>query len=561
MRRYILAHPGAFLLAALLGVVMQASGPLIALVSMYVIDAVNTGETGQLLSFIPIVAVLFAFFGLAVSFYGRATINYMTKMSYTLKKDLFKSIMDTSIADFSQEKSGNYISVMNNDIANIVQQYFASITEAIKFAATVAVAIIIMLTIHPLLALIVGVISFSPMIGPMIFSKQLVRTQLVKSTKAMIFNQKVKDYLSGFEVIKTFGVEKNIEPKFLQVADEMRKADNKAGAAAFNVGAVTIATVAAVGLGTYIIAGIFAVNGAITVGAVVAVSALSSYIQQPIHMISNLWGQVKSTKAINERVLAMMEKKGTKPRDVKISKLDGDVVFTDVSFSYNENGDTPALKNINYTFQKGKKYAIVGHSGSGKSTLTKLMMGYYDNYTGNAIMNGANVRDICRESLCNVVSVLPQSVFLLDDTLKNNVTLYNNYTDSEYQNAIAKANLVAVENALSNGADTILGEGGNTISYGERQRVAIARALLKGSDILILDEATANLDNLVAHAIEKSIVEMEDLTCIFVTHRYSKEILEQCDGILVMKDGEIFESGTFEELYGAKGYFYSLYSY
>ena len=557
MRRYILAHPLAFALAVGLAAIVQASAPLLTLVSMFVIDTVHTGDSRDLLGLIPIVVAIFIFFALSVVFNGYAMVNYTTKMTFTLRKDLFTAIMDTKISDFSQDNSAKYISVMNNDINTITQKYFSSIVEIVKFIITIVVAGIIMVTIHPILALVIGGISLSPMLGPMIFSKRLVTTQFLVSTQTMVLNQKIKDYLSGFEVIKTFGVEKNIIPKFLTAADNARKASQKAGVAGFNMAAVTMSTLVAVSLTTYIIAGIFAARGSITLGAVVAVAGLSGYIQHPIHMISNLWGSIKSTQGINQQVLDMIGQKDSTTRPVKVGKLAGDVVLSNVNFSYTPTA--PALKNIHYTFKKGGKYAIVGHSGSGKSTLTKLLLGYYDNYSGDAILNGANIRDIDRESLYNVVSALPQNVFLLDDTLKNNITLYNDFTQDQYHRALSKANLLPVIDALPKGADTLLGEGGNTISFGERQRVAIARALLKGSDILILDEATSNLDNVVAQSIEKSIVDMEGLTCIFVTHRYSKDILTQCDGIIVMKDGEIFEHGTFDSLCHARGYFYSLY--
>ena len=559
MRRYILTHPWAFALAVLFGILSQAGSPVLALVSMNLIDAVNAGDASAIISFIPIIIGAVALFTGTTVMYGRLAMYYNTKMALTLKKDLFRSVLGTKISDFNHENTGNYVSVMNNDIGIISQKYFNAITEIIKFTATVAVSVVVMITIHPVVALVITVMSLSPFLGPLLFSKQLARTQLNASAKKMLLNQKIKDYLSGFEVIKTFGVEKNIEPKFLTVAEGERRAVCKAGAAAFNVAAVTLAAVTAVSFLTYVIAGFFVLRGDITIGAVVAVVSLSGYIQQPIHMISNNLGEMKSAKGINERVLKMMEKRDGKPRNIKINGLGAGVTLENVTFSYADN--EPVLKNISYHFKRGKKYAIVGHSGSGKSTLTKLIMGYYDNYTGSALLNNASLRDIDRESLCGAISVLPQNVFLLDDTLKNNITLYNPYSHDEYQNAVEKASLCQVADALPRGADTVLGEGGNIISYGERQRVAIARALLKGSDMLIMDEATANLDNAVAHSIEKSIVEMDDLTCIFVTHRYSKEILTRCDGILVMKNGELFEHGTFDELYEAKGYFHSLYSY
>jgi len=216
------------------------------------------------------------------------------------------------------------------------------------------------------------------------------------------------------------------------------------------------------------------------------------------------------------------------------------------------------IKNISYKFKPGGKYAIVGGSGSGKSTLLRILMGYYDNYMGSACIGEYEIRDINRESLYQSLSVMHQNVFILDDTLRNNITLYNPYSDDEYEHVIKKAKLCELVASMASSAN--VGEGGNTLSGGERQRVAIARALIKGSKVLMMDEATSSLDNETAYDIENALVEMPDLTSIFVTHRYTKDILQKCDGILVMDKGELVESGTFDELYNKKEYFYSLYS-
>ena len=558
MRRFILSHPWLFALVVATGIIAQGSGPVLALLGRYIIDAINTGNPDELIRFLPTIAVFVTVFTIGFICHGRSLASFTARMKFTLKTRLFQSIMDTKLSDFNQEHSSNYVSVLNNDIETITAKYFTAIPECIKFIVTIMVAIALMVIINPLLALIITITSLVPMIGPVVFSKQLAKTQLGYSTSKMILNQKIKDYLAGFEVIKTFGAEKNIIPKFFSVVEKERVAGYKAKVVAMNLATVTASSFTFMALLVKLIAGFFVLRGYITIGSLIAVVSLSGYIQMPIHVISNHLGDIKSVKEVNTRVLKMMEQKDTKERDTHISALDEGIVFKNVSFGYNQ--DSLAVKDISYTFEKGKKYALVGHSGSGKSTLVKLIMGYYDNYSGDVLINNTNVRDITRDSLYGIFSALPQNVFLLDDTLKNNVTLYNNYSNLQYNQAIEKASLAEVEANLANGPNTILGEGGNNLSFGQRQRVAIARALLKGSDLLILDEATANLDSITAQSIEQSIVAMEGLTCLLVTHKYSKEILSQCDGIIVMKEGRIFEHGTFDQLYEARGYFYSLYN-
>ena len=219
-----------------------------------------------------------------------------------------------------------------------------------------------------------------------------------------------------------------------------------------------------------------------------------------------------------------------------------------------------ALTNISYTFKPGGKYAVVGGSGSGKSTFLKILMGYYDNYHGSVLVGGNELKEISSESLFKSLSAIHQNVFILDDTLKNNITLYNAYQDGLYEQAVKNAKLNNLVLSLPNGDSTNLGEGGSKISGGERQRIAIARALIKGSDLIISDEASANLDNETAFGIEKALLETTGLTCVFATHKLTKELLLLCDGILVLKGGELVESGTFDELHSKKGYFFSLYN-
>jgi ABC-type multidrug transport system fused ATPase/permease subunit len=398
---------------------------------------------------------------------------------------------------------------------------------------------------------------------------------------------------------------------------EAEKSRYEAGKVSVNVGTFSGTMLVATQILTYLVAGYFVISGSITIGAVIAIAGLNGSIMTPIQYVSMNIANIKATKEIRDGLFNAVHPADLYIRDKEANFSEG-IKLENLSFSYEAPNAsvspkkqisepkitmlTPkpgqsvedmlaeiginmseatvldasditlealknimndpesvvppgaALKNVNYTFKPGGKYAIVGGSGSGKSTLLRILMGYYDSYIGSARVGGNEIRDINRESLYKSLSMMHQNVFMLDDTLRNNITLYNPYSDDDYINAVRKAQL------LPQGSETKVGEGGNTLSGGERQRVAIARALIKGSEVIILDEATANLDNETAYSIEKALLDTPDLTCIFVTHRYTKELLCQCDGILVMRDGVLAESGTFDELYNMKEYFFSLYN-
>ena len=566
MRKYIFAHPWLLTFASIFGIAVQGLFVLSSMLYMRIIDTITEGDSSRFVSLIgaAVVVVLLNWIGWVV--FPRLFTAYDLRSAQTLKRDVFESVMNTSLSDFKRDNSAKYISALNNDIDIIETKYFSTIPGLVRDVGSFLLAIGAMAVINPANAIIAVLMIALPLAAPLLYSKKLSSTQLASSTAAIRLNEKIKDALSGFEVIKTFGVEKNIQQKFARVAHRFMRAKFRSAVTMTDMSALLICMMLIVSFVNYFVAGFFVLRGTITVGAVIALVTLHSGVLDPIHAISEHIASLKAVKELNKRVISIMEQKDTTQRKIKIDTFLDCIKLQNLKFAYKvEKADekaerTMVLKGINYNFAKGGKYAIVGASGSGKSTLVKLIMGYYDDYEGDLTLDGNSIRNIDRESLYNVISILHQNVFLLDDTLRNNVTLYNNYSEKQYLAAVQKANLAAVEASLPNGSDTILGEGGNTVSGGERQRVSIARAIIRGNEVIILDEATANLDNIIAHDIEKSIIEMEGVTCIFVTHRYSKDILEKCDGILVMKDGTLFEQGTFKELIESKGYFYSLYN-
>lgn len=217
------------------------------------------------------------------------------------------------------------------------------------------------------------------------------------------------------------------------------------------------------------------------------------------------------------------------------------------------------MDNINLTLEKNKKYAIVGESGSGKSTLIKLLMRYYNDYSGSILIDNNDLKSIYSSDLYKNISMIQQNVFMFDDSIKENIRLYSNHDDDDILKSCERAGLSKLINNLPNGIDSLVGENGNKLSGGEKQRIAIARALINNTQILILDESTSALDNETAYNLENSLLDLKDLTLVTVTHKLIKNILNKYDEIIVMKNGSVVEKGSFEYLLSQKGYFYSLY--
>ena len=216
------------------------------------------------------------------------------------------------------------------------------------------------------------------------------------------------------------------------------------------------------------------------------------------------------------------------------------------------------LQNITYCFEAGKKYAIVGNSGSGKSTLLELLQGGYTGYQGQIRYDGRELRSFRPDSLYNLISVIQQNVFLFNSSILDNITMFRDFPEEKTALAVRRAGLESL--LAARGADTPCGENGSSLSGGERQRISIARCLLQSTPVLLADEATASLDSATAFEITSSILSLDGITRILVTHRLEEPLLRRFDEILVLKDGRLTEHGSFDSLMENKAYFYSLFT-
>ena len=545
MQKYIYKNKLLFSLEIAFQVIDSILGVLFAFMLAFVIDAASSGNIQNLIYsiYLSIAFIILSAIIDNIVLYIRNKLNY--KIEVALRNDVFKGILNKKITDFTKVSGGSYISIINNDIREIEDTYFpyyrAMFAVAIRFVISSAGLIFL----DPLVAIICVLISAIPLITPLIFGKKLSKLEAIRSEFAGKFNEKVKELIDGFEIIKIFNIEKNALNIFKN--SNTIRADKE-----YKLGILKgISNNVNQNIGTFahliniIVAGFFVVNGHITVGSILAIIQLSGSIIVPFTQSSAFLTGIKASKEIREKTLEIIESKDSKEREKSIDNVEN-IIVSNISLSLGDNKNI--LKNINFTFKKGKKYALVGESGSGKTTLIKTIMGYNDEYEGNIKIGKTEVKDINRENLYSKLAMVGQNVFVLEDSLKNNITLYNEYSNESYENVIKLANLEGVN--LENSTN---------LSGGQKARIGIARALIKGAEALMMDETSASLDNETASLIENSLLELEQMI-IFITHKYNKSILQKYDEILVMRDGKIIETGTFDTLYEEKGYFYSLYN-
>lgn len=558
MKKYLFKFKVLF--AANLLAVIAASAMNVSL-AFVLKSIVDTGVDGDLGRFYR--AMIFSITFTVTTFFVDYLKNvlqagYLRRNLIELKKDIFNSILNRNMSSFTEENSAQYISLLTNDVGIIEQDYLKNILEMAGNITSFIIATAAIIMINPYIALGVFLVAGLMMLVPTIFGKKVSSTKKTYSDSLGVFTTKVKDIFSGFEVIKSFNIEEKIKGEY----DKSNRAteDSKYSHSILNALVDTLSWVfgflmffMAMGLGTY-----FVITGRATLGSMIASVQLMNNIVNPLANISMKINRLNSARKIEEKLLAVTDENGSCSGIVEKRFFNEEIKFDGVDFSYTDN--KKILNGISLNIKKGKKYAIVGASGSGKSTILKLLLRYYENFSGNIYIDGIENRDIRIEDIYRLVSVIQQNVFMFDTSIRENIGLFQNYSREEMERAIVRSGLENLIKSLPDGIESSVGENGCNLSGGEKQRIAIARALIKNTPILVLDEATSSLDNETSCNIEKALLAISELTTIVVTHKLMEDILKGYDEIIAVKDGIVVEIGDFKMLMEKKGYFYSLYS-
>ena len=471
------------------------------------------------------------------------------------KNKVFKSILDRDYREFSKEKSGKFISILTENMKKIEQDYLHQYFNISKNISLMIFSLVAMFIDNWFLTLLVIIAS----VIPMIISGLIGQKSSSMQNSSMIADQKylakVKDILAGFLVIKSFNVKEAIRQDYRNESEKLDEIYFMKGK--FDVLANVISQLSgmivflvAFGGGMYLVFG-----GHTTIGSVTAIVQLVNFIVMPLNEI----GMGMSKFREGQATLNSFEVKDViELQTGKTKKYFDDVIsFSNVNFSY-PNAEEKIFNNLSLKIKKGEKIAIVGMSGSGKSTLLNLLLRFYDVTSGYISIDNQDLQTISSESLYNLMTIVQQDVYIFDDTLKANITLGQSFTEDDIKKAVQQSGLESyiLENEL--GLQALCGENGSNLSGGERQRLSIARALIRKTPILLLDEATSSLDNKVTIGIENSILEIQDLTVLVVTHKLNKSMLKKYNRILFMKNGVIVEDGSFGNLMDRKDEFYKL---
>lgn len=476
-----------------------------------------------------------------------------------LKNDLFSNIIKMNVEDFSKKNIGNYISILDNDLNLLSRSYFDNYLSMYSVAISFIFSFLTVCFLNYTITIILIVVAICSIMLPKAFKKKLGDVQEEYSEKMKFYTSQIKDFFEGFQVIKSFNIQGKVIDSHEQYNISREATGFKSRMLIYSAGWISMIFSTIMYISTFVVGGYFSIKGAISVGLVVSLSQLIGGVVAPLEQLPAILSEINSTFKIRERLQVILDCKDNYFNGVIPYKLPSEITLNNVSFSYN-NSDVNILNNLNFKFKEGKKYAIVGESGSGKSTVAKLLLKFYQCNEGEVKIDDEQISNIDSNYLYNSISYIHQNVFLFDDTLRANITLYKEYDEDDVLKVIELAGLSTFVRKLPNGIYTNVGENGSLFSGGERQRIGIARALICKSKFLILDEATSSLDNITGFKIYNSVLSLKETASIIITHQLNENFLSKCDCIYVMKNGSIIEEGTFEKLLEKKGYFYNLYS-
>lgn len=483
--------------------------------------------------------------------------RFIARAMRQYKELAFQKLTEKSIASFRDESTAAYLSALTNDAASVEADYLAQQLAVITKTVTFFGALFMMLWYSPLLTAIAVGVTALPLAASLLTGGRLQAAEKQVSERNRDFTAALSDCLSGFAVVKTFKAEREIFQLFAESNRALEQEKFSRRRLKVLIGMIGAVTGLVAQLGVFLAGAWLALSGSgLTAGTVILFVNLMNFMIGPVSELPALLAGRRAALGLIGKLADALEKDGSAGGSRMLSRLEHGIELRDVSFGYEAGKDV--LHHVSARFEAGRAYAIVGGSGSGKSTLLNLLLAENTGYRGSVLLDGTELRELSPEALYGLMSVIQQNVFVFNASIRDNVSMFREFPQEALDEAIRRAHLRELLDAR--GADYLCGENGKGLSGGEKQRVSIARSLLKKSSVLLVDKATAALDMQTAHQVSSDILDLTGMTRIVVTHSLEEALLRRYDGIFVLKNGTLAESGSFDELMQRKGYFYALFT-
>ena len=564
---YLLRHKELMALCILLtigGNLLGLAGPYF---SGFAIDAIKLSEDGKgvdlsaVWRYAAIMAVLYVLSGLLSYLLSRLMIVVSRKVVNRMRKDVFDKLTELPVGYFDRNQTGDILSRISYDIDTINTSLSHDLVQIFASAVTVIGALVMMISISPLLVLVfaftvpLSVILTKKITG---FTRPLFRK---RSAKLGELNGFVEEMISGQKTLRAYSQEENTGKKFDAKNDETSEAYYRAEYYGSMTGpSVNFVNNLSLSLVSFFGAVLF-LKGSISIGNISTFVLYSRKFSGPINAVANIIGELQSAFSAAERVFRLLDEQPEPADSEKAYELNnarGDVDLENVHFGYTE--DKEIIHGLSLKVPKGALVAIVGPTGAGKTTIVNLLMRFYDADSGEIKLDGSPIKDLTRKSLRLNYSMVLQDTWLFNGTVSENIAYGSESATKEDIERVCRAcGIHDYIETLPEGYDTVLDDDGSNISKGQKQLMTIARAMLLPSSLLILDEATSNVDTRTEMQIQRAMrALMADKTCFVIAHRLST--VRNADIILVVRDGEIVERGTHDSLMSGDTFYKQLYN-
>ncbi|MBQ3000709.1 MAG: ABC transporter ATP-binding protein [Oscillospiraceae bacterium] len=557
--RYLLL---AAIFLSVAGSALALYGPKLSGIAL---DAVDLGEGNVELSVVWRCA-----FWMVVCYCLSAVLTYLLRiaMAYLsrdvathMRRDIFANMMGLPVGFYDKNQAGDIISILTYDVDTVNTTISADAVQILQSVVTVAVSFLMMLSIAPVLVLIFCVTVPVTFLFSKWYAGWTRKLFRVRSKKLGALNGFVEEMLTAHTTTCAYGRENAVLREFDEKNDEAIKAYTVAEANGTMNGPI-VNFISNISLSLVCLFGaVLFYRGQVTLGNLSSFIQYSRKFSGPVNEIANIFADLQSAIAAAERVFALIDAQPEKedaPDAVELETVSGDVKFEQVDFSYLP--EKPIIKKLDIHAAPGSLTAIVGHTGAGKTTIINLLMRFYDVDGGRILLDGQDIRNITRKSLRKAYTMVLQDTWLFNGTIFENIAYGKpGATMEEVVRAAKAAHIHGYISRLPEGYDTVLSDNGASISKGQKQLLTIARAMLLDAHMLILDEATSNVDTRTEQRIQDAMRQlMKGKTCFVIAHRLST--IRSADNILVLDQGQVVEQGTHESLMAQKGHYYKLYN-
>ena len=545
------------LIALFCNAIVALTTPALPELIRRVIDDIFVNSNREMLTILPLIAILIMFIRALGTYGANVAINYIgQKIVGLLQKDLYKAILNSDMSYINSIHSARFISSFTADTTKLRETMSSVVVNLSRNILMVLGLVGYLFYVDPTLATIFFLVLPPAAIGLRMLGKRLRKAIRMSLEEIGTLSALVSETLKGMRIIRAFGKERIHSEKASSIIDQVVSLSMK-GVKARSASAPIMEIVTGFAIaGIIYYAGNKSLDGLMSVGSFMAFTTAAGLLYDPLKAVANLQAMLQEGVAASQRLFPILDNKPkiiNPDKPLEIKKFKGSLKFSKVNFSYNNDRQDKILKEISLDIKPGQTAALVGPSGAGKSTLLNLVPRFYDVSSGSVLLDDYDLRDLSLQNVRSASSLVSQDALIFDISIKENIIFGCDGISDEIFLKVCKDSLVDdFVKDLPNKYLTLVGESGVRLSGGQKQRVAIARAMIKDAPILLLDEATSSLDSESEKKVQEALDKlMKDKTALIVAHRLST--IKNVDVIYVIDNGAIVEQGTHKELVNKNG--------